>query len=76
MTVEVNSGPRWTDQTNHIASMKQKLAAMLKDDEFFAALDCWPIMSESKTAENQTVWVLKVVVCSLRDELIEWAERR
>jgi hypothetical protein len=76
MTIEVNSGPRWTDedQANHTSSMKQELAALLKDNETFAALDCVP-MSMPITAENRAVTLLRVAVCALRHELIAWADK-
>jgi hypothetical protein len=54
--------------------MKKDLAALLKDNETFAALDNVP-MSMPITAENRAAVRLRIAVCALRDELIAWAEK-
>jgi hypothetical protein len=73
MTIDVNSGARWTDedQAHYIASMKKDLAALLKDDKTFDALDC-PIGEDKETV--RAVSRLRALVCALRHELIAWGD--
>ena len=76
MTIEVNSGPRWTDEdeTKHIAWMKEDLVALLKNDETFAALDNVALSTPMITTEDCALVRLRIAVCGLRDELIAWVE--